>query len=432
MGHAGGGGGGGHNRTASWTRQSIDRRTREANLAASAAAPALDLDLTSPVDDTPPERPAHARRPSSPETPGGPGGIVAGEAPRRFGNHAAVGGGAAQGAPGVNGHGHGHRRSGESPEAAFRSCGPARCRRAELRSACRAQDSADTCVPSCRIALWVRPGRDRRRWPHHQRVSAAIPAPTFSTFSPFRLPCLPACLPPFFPTVAYPLSHPPRAPRRRRRRCSHAHADSFRLPLPPRRSLAYPPRSAPPSSPVPSIPLFRSPSLPSCRLVCLDLPSPSFATSVRRSFACLACTGARFGSVCAVRFFYSMPREPRDRVVADLASSKARRLLRVGAAVRDIPHSGSHEPLLRAGPLALPLRSSPPPLHSSPCSPTQPAMLPALAPLLLLLLASLAGAAAQQVTPPSSLLGCLPAALTIGGGVAPYTVSGASSSLPCG
>ncbi|GAA5845041.1 hypothetical protein JCM9279_005413 [Rhodotorula babjevae] len=100
LGHAGG-----HNRTASWTRQSIDRRTalaaREASLATSSASSAVDL--SSPTDDGP--QGSWRGGASSPETPGGPGGIVAGEAPRRFANPG-------QGAQGVNGHRRSESRSG--------------------------------------------------------------------------------------------------------------------------------------------------------------------------------------------------------------------------------------------------------------------------------------------------------------------------------
>ncbi|CDR43916.1 RHTO0S08e07888g1_1 [Rhodotorula toruloides] len=92
--------GAGHHRTASWTRQSIDRRMRE-SLGSSPPSHGAHLptDSTSPIDEQSggaPWRAAGERghdgwkadggwRTASPETPGGPGGIVAGEAPRRFG-----------------------------------------------------------------------------------------------------------------------------------------------------------------------------------------------------------------------------------------------------------------------------------------------------------------------------------------------------------
>ncbi|GAA6057836.1 hypothetical protein JCM3770_000603 [Rhodotorula araucariae] len=95
----------GHNRTASWTRQSIDRRAREAAAEGGAAG--------SPPGSSPVEGPGpdgHWRT-SSPETPGGPGGILAGEAPRRFGNAGAAGA-AAGSPPAVNGHRRTESRSG--------------------------------------------------------------------------------------------------------------------------------------------------------------------------------------------------------------------------------------------------------------------------------------------------------------------------------
>ncbi|GJN89466.1 hypothetical protein Rhopal_002452-T1 [Rhodotorula paludigena] len=104
----------GHNRTASWTRQSIDRRMA----AAAAVSPSSPVDggagAESPVSPL-----AGNWRSGSPETPGGPGGIVAGEAPRRFGGGggAAAAAAAGHGAAGVNGHRRTESRSGSDAVA---------------------------------------------------------------------------------------------------------------------------------------------------------------------------------------------------------------------------------------------------------------------------------------------------------------------------
>ncbi|GAA5994628.1 uncharacterized protein JCM10292_002178 [Rhodotorula paludigena] len=101
----------GHNRTASWTRQSIDRRMA----AAAAVSPSSPVDggagAESPVSPL-----AGNWRSGSPETPGGPGGIVAGEAPRRFGGGGA-GVAAGHGGAGVNGHRRTESRSGSDAVA---------------------------------------------------------------------------------------------------------------------------------------------------------------------------------------------------------------------------------------------------------------------------------------------------------------------------
>ncbi|BGP47512.1 hypothetical protein JCM10450v2_003367 [Rhodotorula kratochvilovae] len=104
----------GHNRTASWTRQSIDRRAREAAAAVEGGAGAA---VGSPTGSSPVDGPDGQWRTSSPETPGGPGGILAGEAPRRFGNAVAQAQQGPASPPAVNGHRRNESRSGSEAVA---------------------------------------------------------------------------------------------------------------------------------------------------------------------------------------------------------------------------------------------------------------------------------------------------------------------------